>query len=112
MNGKTGLPTSEMFFIPWRRLDLVVRETGWRNCFTGARSTVLQSPSFAVRSDSDANHFGNADDGFVGKRCDRRETSSPDTHAAQIISRLEIADAGPTSFLFFDQIAPRIGIWF
>ena len=59
----------------------------------------------------DANHFGNADDRFVGNTV-IEENLIADTHAAEIISRLEIADAGPTSFLFFDQIAPGIGFRF
>ena len=60
---------------------------------------------------SGANHFGNADDRFVGNTV-IEEDFIADSHVAEIISRLEIADTGPASLLFFDQIAPRISVRF
>ncbi len=58
-----------------------------------------------------ANNFSYTDNGFVSDAV-IEENLIADMHTAEIVSCREIADTGPASFLFFDQIAPGIGIWF
>jgi hypothetical protein len=55
-----------------------------------------------------ANDFGNADDRFV---CDAviKENLIAHMHAAEIISRSEIAHAGPTGLALGNEIIPGIG---
>ena len=60
---------------------------------------------------SGADEFGNADDRLFGDAV-IKENFITHAHAAEIVSRRKITHTGPTGFLFFDQIAPRIRIRF
>src|SRR6478735_5665911 len=88
--------------------DLVKeKKTSW----TGVRNFKARNNLRSMRVGDEVLFYHSVNDKAVVNAV-IKENLIADTHAAEIISRLEIADAGPTSFLFFDQIAPRIGIWF
>ena len=82
--------------------------TGRPSGLTGARSTVDQSPSFAVESRyAGPNYFGDPDDGFVIAAVIEKGFIAL-LHSAKIVPSSVIAYASPAGLAFGDKVRPRI----